>query len=99
MINLGLIYEDPVLGTSFNLLFNRIGPRIVEVATAYEEDVIEQPRNLVDVTITQPLFRQFELRLAAKDILAREQVFLQGEKKARSNKRGAIYSIGLSFKF
>lgn len=97
-INLGLIYEHPILGTSLNLLFNRIGPRIMEVATAYEEDVIEQPRSVVDVTISQPLFEQLELRVAAKDIFAEEQVFLQGGKKARSNQRGAVYSIGLSFK-
>ncbi|MGH2568635.1 MAG: TonB-dependent receptor domain-containing protein, partial [Bacteroidota bacterium] len=44
MVNVGLLYEDFARGTSVNLLVNRFGPRIVEVATAYEEDIIEQPR-------------------------------------------------------
>lgn len=98
MVNLGLVYEHPTIGTTFNLLFNRFGARIVEVATAYEEDIIEQPRSVVDITLTQPLFQLYELRFAIKDILAQEQVFLQGDRKARGNQRGTTYSLGVSLK-
>ena len=98
MVNLGLTYENPDLGTAVNLLSNRFGQRIVEVATAYEEDVIEQPRSLVDVTITQSLSESFELKLTGKDILAQEQLFLQGDKRARANQKGTSYSFGISFK-
>lgn len=98
MINLGLVFDHPTLGTSVNLLFNRFGPRIAEVATAYEEDVIEQPRSVVDLVLTQPIFERYELKFMVKDLLAQEQIFLQGDKKARSNQKGTFYSLGISFK-
>lgn len=98
IINLGLTFDHPTLGTSVNVLFNRFGPRIAEVATAYEEDVIEQPRSVVDVVLTQPIFQRYELKFMVKDMLAQEQIFLQGDKKSRSNQKGASYSLGLSFK-
>jgi outer membrane receptor protein involved in Fe transport len=98
MMNLGLLYENAASGTSVNLLFNRFGQRIIEVSTLYEEDVIEQPRSVVDVVLTQTLFEQYEVKLAIRDVLAQEQVFSQGNKKARGNQKGASYSLGISFK-
>lgn len=97
-VNLGLVYEHPTFGTTLNLLFNRFGPRVMEVATAYEQDVIEQPRSVVDLTLTQPLSTHYELRFTAKDILAQEQIFTQGNNKARGNQRGTVYALGFSFK-
>lgn len=98
MLNLGVAYDHPTFGTSFNLLFNHFGPRITEVATAYEEDVIEQPRSVVDIVLSQPILERYELKLMVKDLLAQEQVFMQGTKKARSNQRGTTYALGVSFK-
>lgn len=98
MVNFGLLYDNPSLGTSVNVLLNRFGPRIVEVATLYEEDVIEQPRSLVDVVVTQSISERYEVKLTAKDILAQEQLFLQGTKRARANQKGTSYSLGISFK-
>ncbi|HWP81129.1 MAG TPA: TonB-dependent receptor [Bacteroidota bacterium] len=98
MLNLGLQYSNPDLGTSISLFYYRFGPRIVEVATAYEEDVIEQPRQLVDLVITQSIAERYEVKLTAKDILAEEQVFLQGNKRARANEKGTLYSLGIAFK-
>jgi outer membrane receptor protein involved in Fe transport len=98
MINLSLLYENPDLGTSLSILFNRFGPRIVEVATAYEEDVIEQPRKLLDVVVTQSITERYEMKLTIKDLLAEEQLFLQGDKHARANQKGTSYTLGISFK-
>jgi len=98
MLNLGLMYENPEWGTGVNLLFNKFGERIMEVATAYEEDVIEQPRSVIDVVLTQSIAERYEVKLSAKDILAQEQIFLQGDKRARANQKGTSYSLGFSFK-
>ncbi len=98
VINLGLYFTEPSLGTSFNLIFNRIGERIVEVATLYEEDVIEQPRDVIDITVTQPLFTNFELKLGIKDVLAKEQLFTQGDKRSRVNSANRGISLGVSYK-
>ncbi|HEY4611354.1 MAG TPA: TonB-dependent receptor [Bacteroidota bacterium] len=98
MLNLGLSYENPNVGTAVNVLFNRFGRRIVEVATAYEEDVIEQPRSVIDIVVSQPLWERYELKLSLKDLIAQEQLFLQGDKRARANQKGTSYSLGISFK-
>ncbi|HEY5616255.1 MAG TPA: TonB-dependent receptor, partial [Bacteroidota bacterium] len=98
MLNLGLMYENPEWGTGVNLLFNKFGERIMEVATAYEEDVIEQPRSVIDVVLTQSVAERYEVKLSARDILAQEQIFLQGDKRARANQKGTSYSLGFSFR-
>jgi len=97
-INAGLNYINVSTGTSVSILFNRIGARIVEVATIYDEDVVELPRDIVDFTIAQTVFRNFELKASAKDILAKKQIFAQGDKIARSNSKSSTFSLGLSMK-
>jgi outer membrane receptor protein involved in Fe transport len=97
-INLGLYFTEPDLGTSVNLSYNRFGERISEVATVFTLDVKEQPRDVLDVTLAQRLYDVLEVKLSAKDILAQEQRFTQGNELVRSNKRGSTYSVGLSVK-
>jgi outer membrane receptor protein involved in Fe transport len=99
VINFGIFFTEPTIGTSLNLLYNRIGERIVEVATLYEEDVIEQPRDVIDLTITQPLLTNFELKFGIKDLLAKEQLFTQGDKRSRVNSSNRGFSLGVSYKF
>jgi outer membrane receptor protein involved in Fe transport len=98
VINLGLSYIHPNYGTSVNLLYNRIGARIIEVATLYQEDVIEEPRDLIDLVITQPILSNLELKFTAKDLLHKNQVFKQGDKIARVNSKDSTVSLGLSYK-
>ncbi len=98
VINIGLNYLNMETATSVSLLYNKIGERIVEVATAYEEDVIEVPRDVIDLTITQGIFNSFELKLAVKDLLGKNQIFKQGESVARSNSKNSSISFGISYK-
>lgn len=98
VINFGLYFNEPFSGTSLAILFNRIGERIVEVATAYEEDVTEQPRNLIDLILSKQFMDKFEIKLGIKDLLAQEQVFTQGSKRSRVNSASTGISLGLSYK-
>ena len=98
VINLGLFFNEPNIGTSFSITYNRIGERIVEVATAYQEDIIEKPRDVVDLKISQNLFSGFSLSFGIKDILARDIQFLQGNLPARTIKTNSTYSLGLTYK-
>lgn len=97
-LNAGLYVTMPGTGTSISLLYNRFGERISEVATVFTLDVKEQPRDVVDVTITQRLFETLELKLSGRDVLEQEQRFTQGNELVRANKRGASYALGISFK-
>lgn len=98
VINFGLYFTEPSLGTSIGILYNKIGERIIEVATAYEEDVTEQPRDLIDFVISQPFLDSFEIKLGIKDILAKEQVYTQGNKRSRINSSNTGISLGISYK-
>lgn len=98
VINFGLYFTEPNFGTTIGILYNRIGERIVEVATAYEEDVTEQPRDLLDLVISQPFLDNFEVKLGIKDLLSQEQIFTQGNKKSRINSSNTVISLGLSYK-
>ncbi|BDQ01832.1 TonB-dependent receptor [Ignavibacterium sp.] len=98
VLNFGLYFTEPTIGTTFGILYNKIGERIVEVATAYEEDVTEQPRDLVDIVISQPFLDNFEVKLGIKDLLSQEHVFTQGNKKSRVNSSNTGISLGLSYK-
>lgn len=98
-LNVGLLFADPELGTSLNLLYNRFGERLSEAATSYQGDVVEAARDLLDVTLTQQVWTMFEVKVAARDLLHQEQRFMQGEKVSRSNSRAASYSIGLGFRY
>ena len=42
VVNAGLTFTEPDLGTSFGVYFNRFGDRISEVSTTQEPDVVEQ---------------------------------------------------------
>jgi len=98
VINFGLYFSDPNLGSSVSILFNRIGERIVEVATAYQEDVIEKPRDVIDLVFAQNFLDNFEIKLGLKDILAQDRVYTQGDKRARVNSSNSGISLGLSYK-
>ncbi len=99
MINLGLTYINPTFGTLVSLLYNKIGERISEVATAYEEDVIEENRDLIDIVINQPITENIEMKFSVKDLLGNNQVYRQGDKIARSNSKNSVVSLGVSLKF
>lgn len=97
-INLGLVYNNQTTGTSLSLLYNRIGERIVEVATAYEDDIIEEPRDIIDIVITHQLTNNIEIKLSAKDLLKQNQIFRQSNKTARLNTKDSSISLSLTYK-
>jgi len=98
-INLGLNYNLPVFNTNIGLFYNRLGSRIVEVATNFEDDVIEDPRDLLDMTITQPLFNgRYEMKFSVRNMFNQDQVFRQASAIVRQTQEPTSFSIGLSIK-
>jgi hypothetical protein len=93
-----LSYNSDDNGATVSLLYNRIGERIIEVATAYQEDIIEEPRDVIDFVINKSLTENLSLKISAKDILGKDQIFKQGDKRARLNGRESAVSISISYK-
>jgi outer membrane receptor protein involved in Fe transport len=74
MGNVSLDFEEPEWGTRVRLLYNVIGPRLVEVGTrpgpgAGIPDTYERERHLVDVTFGQSIGEHLELRASVSNLL------------------------------
>ena len=95
-VNLGLNLVAPRIGTAFTALYNRLGSRIVEVSSLLEADVVEAPRDLVDLSLSQPVMGRYTLRVNVRDLLNKNQEFLQGASTIRSDLRGRSISFGVS---
>lgn len=102
-LNLGLFYHNPEIGTSVNLGYNVYGKRIIQVAdiNAFRFDdphVYELPRNVIDLSISQNVFEDFEVKFTAKDILNEKLIWKQRDQIVSSNYRGRGFSLGFSYK-
>lgn len=102
-INLGLYYDNSDLGTSVNLSYNRFGKRISEVGLEGLSDIEENGRDVIDLSVMQRLFKNFEVKFTVKDILAQDYLFTQtvGGKEEMFKKinAGTGYSLSLSFRY
>lgn len=102
-LNLGLYYDNYDLGTSVNVVYNKFGKRVSEVGRNGFNDIYEIGNDVVDFTVSQKLFKYFELKFATKDILNKDKTFEQkiGDelKTVRRIKTGTNYSLTASYKF
>lgn len=98
MINLSFLFTEPTLGTSLNVLYNTFGSRLD--AVGYNDaDTYEQPRDVVDLALTQPIVSSLEVKFAVRDLLAEEQRYTRRELDYRTYIRGTNYSLTLSMAF
>lgn len=109
-VNAGLYYDNFDIGTSVNLSFNRAGDKIVEVGRIGFQDVYEKGRNVLDFSVAQKLFKNFELKFTAKDLMNEDHIFTQDvtvnassteltNKVVRRIKTGTNFSFSLGYKF
>ncbi len=102
-INAGLYYDNADLGTSINLSYNRFGKRISEVGLEGLSDIEENGRDVMDISVIQKVFKNFEVKLSVKDILAQDYLFTQvvsgKDEMYKKINAGTGYSLSLSFKF
>jgi TonB-dependent receptor len=103
-LNVGLSYVQPEWLTNFNVAYNRFGRRIVQVAqqgiyTFEDPHVYEMPRDVIDISISQPLFdNSYEIKFALRDLLNQQLVWLQGGETIATNLRGTNYSLSMSYR-
>lgn len=102
-LNLALDYEGPTK-TSFRVLYNVVGKRIVAVGTEGLDDAYEHPRHLVDVTAAQELGKHFSVRATAANILNAPFLVTQGKEESDATlvsryTTGAVYSLSGSYTY
>ncbi len=95
MMNLSLSFTEPSLGTSVNVLYNKFGKRLDAVGFL-TSDIYEQPRDMVDLSISQPWNLGIETKLTVKNLLNKERVLTQQDRDYQRINTGITYSLQLS---
>lgn len=104
-INLGLYFVEPEWKTSANIAYNRAGRRIVSVAqlgrfpSLADPHWYEEPRDVIDVSLVQPIFSNMEVKFVIKDLLNQKLLWNQGDRLVQSNVFGTTYSLGVSYRW
>lgn len=103
LLNLNLSYQHPELGTSVSLYYNVFGERISAVTLGGTPDVYEQPRDMVDLIISQKLFWGISLKFAARNLLNDPVEHVHHFKGVdyynTRYETGRDYSLGFSYTF
>jgi outer membrane receptor protein involved in Fe transport len=100
MINVSLLFREPSLGTTINVLFNEFGRRLDAVADTREQDVFEEARGVLDASISQPITSGLELKFTIKDWGAKLKKYETREGNPyKTLFNGTTYSMQASFAF
>lgn len=101
IINTGIYYDNLNSGTTVAATFNKIGHRISKVGFGNSGDIIEMPRNQVDLSISQKVYEKFSLKLSVKDILQEDKKLVQqtlfGDKDYEIVKRNSGISLSIGY--
>jgi TonB-dependent receptor len=100
MANLGFYYTEPRIATTFSILYNRIGRRLDIVADFAEMNVYQEPKNQLDLALTQGIGR-VKAKFTIKNLLEEDDVFTSGEEENINRVWSGVkqYSLSLSFDF
>lgn len=98
VVNTGLTYTSSGGGTSATVLYNRVGERIREAGELPLPDVVERPRDVVDVSLRFPLFRGVAGRVDGRNLLDSEYLVKQGAVTRESYRAGRVYQVGLTWR-
>lgn len=98
-INAGLSYSLPDIGLSMSLLYNRFGRRLDAVGDTRDEDVFEEPRDVLDFALTKQFYWRTRLKFSVKDMVADDYVYTFGNSGStwESVKAGTTFAAALSF--
>lgn len=96
-INLFVGFTEPALGTAVTLLYNEFGERIDAIGDERQFDILEQPRGVFDLSVTQPVIAGLEVKVTVKDLAAKRREYLTREGRPyRSVFQGRTYSLQAS---
>jgi len=85
-------------GTSATLLYNRVGERIVAAGDRPLPDVIESPRDVIDLSIRLPVKGTLSARFDAKNLLDSPYRTIQGTVTREEYRIGRTVQAGLAWR-
>jgi outer membrane receptor protein involved in Fe transport len=95
VVNAGLTYFAQNNGLSATVLFNRVGPRIFAAGDRPLPDVIEEPRNNLDLSLRLPVAGAFSARIDAKNLIDAAYVVRQGTVTREKYSTGQTVQAGI----
>jgi len=108
VLNTGLAYVNTEKGWSISAMYNQIGRRLFAVGNVDYRDVFENPRPVIDASVSKKIGR-FEIKANIADILARNLIFYQDmNSDAKYDEKdqvlydytfGRSVGLGVSFRF
>ncbi len=98
MVNASLFFSEPSLGTSINILYNKFGRRLDAVGFL-TSDIYEEPRDLVDLSISQRVWTGFEAKFTVRNLTNQKRVFTRDGKMYEQTASGSTYSLQFSQSF
>ena len=99
MTNFSFMFNRPGWGTSFNILYNKIGRRLDAVGDTRDEDIYQEPRDLIDLAINQKLGRNASVKFAIKNLKGDAEIFTSGPERALHSRVTDTTSYSLKFSF
>lgn len=101
VLNTSLIYNNFNSGTVGTLAYNLVGERLAEVSLGGSPDVYEQPRHLLDFSLSQQITGALRLKFAAKNLLnakvSRTQALNSVQYPVYEYLIGREFSLGVSY--
>jgi outer membrane receptor protein involved in Fe transport len=118
VVNTGLFYNYEPWGLQVNAMYNVYGPRIFAVGirgpvngvlTIFQPNIVENPRNTIDVSVTKRIRKWVDVKVGVQDILNQPTYFFQdwdnngylssADVPFILYRPGTTYSLSLNFKF
>ncbi len=86
--NAGLYYSNEKISLSVNVVYNVVGPRLFAAGSAFDPDIYEMPRHMLDINVRKAIGKRFEVYANVKNLLNAPFALIQD-----SDKNGAINDV------
>lgn len=107
VFNGGLYFQTPDNAWQVTALYNVFGPRILFAGSDQYPDVVERPRQTVDLSLTKTITSRFSLNAGIQDLFNqpvnlvqdynRDMKYEASDPSLTNYKRGTYYTVGLKF--
>jgi outer membrane receptor protein involved in Fe transport len=97
--NVSLFFTASRYGSSASVLYGKVGRRLDAVGDTRDEDVYEESRDLVDLSMTQRFLTRYEAKLSVKNLLGKDHLFTSGPERSTferfSQEREYTFSLSM----
>lgn len=98
MMNLSLFCTEPTLATTVSILYNKFGRRLHTVGFL-ASDIYEEPRDIVDISVTQPIAGILESKFTVRNLNGKPRLLTRDGLRYDQTDTGTSYSLQFSVGF